>query len=76
MFASENSDANFSFAGNLTNLFAQNNQIQRLPIEDFSNIAHMKSIDVQNNLIESLDPNFIKNLDSGLRLYIAGNLKI
>lgn len=72
MFTTENSDKNVTFPGNLTNLYANNNQIRLLPVGEFSDPAKVKLINIQNNHIESFDFDIFKDLQSGLQLFIAG----
>lgn len=67
-------DTKFNFPANLTELHITNNRLRRLPMHVFKNASTMATIDIRNNSIVSFEPSLLRNIKTGLQLFITGNL--
>lgn len=69
-------ETNISFPRNLTHLYARNNSIYDFSSVLFSNLTAIKSIDVRDNVIESIELDFSNRIKTGLELFISGEYAI
>lgn len=61
---------------NLTHLYASNNSIYDFSPEVFSNLTTIETIDVRNNMIDSVESDFFNRIKTGLKLFIAGKYEL
>ncbi|XP_023949100.1 chaoptin [Bicyclus anynana] len=71
---SRTSDTTFNLPENLTEMYLQNNTLEKLPIDTIVKSNRLKVLDVRNNLLTSFYPELVKKIrDNNLLVYFENN---
>lgn len=65
-------DTTFHLPENITEMYLQNNTLEKLPIDTLVKCNRLKVIDLRNNLLSSFYPELVKKIrDNNLVVYFA-----
>ncbi|XP_039748170.1 chaoptin isoform X2 [Pararge aegeria] len=71
---SRTSDTKFNLPENITEIYLQNNTLEKLPTENLGKSNHLKVLDLRNNLLTSFYPELVKKIrDNNLMVYFENN---
>ncbi|XP_034838488.1 protein artichoke [Maniola hyperantus] len=71
---SRTSDTKFNLPENITEIYLQNNTLEKLPVETLTNASHLKVLDLRNNLLTSFYPQLVKKIrEKNLMVYFENN---
>lgn len=71
---SKTSEMKFSFPGNITELYLNDNELEDLPVKELMKADKLKVLDVRGNRLTSFDPRLVARVrDRGLQVYFEGN---
>lgn len=63
----------FNLPPNVTNLYLQNNNIIKIPINKILNLTHLDVLNLENNNFEHMHPELVKLIAEGRQIQYAGN---
>lgn len=68
-------ESNISFPRNLSHLYASNNKLYDISSVVFNDLTAAELIDVRSNNIQTIEPDLLNKVKTGLQLFISGIYK-